>query len=204
MRQAFAPQQRLGRFVSRIEHTPAHELVPYPSSTNAQPNPYVDYARYLTPQGGILIIHKDLDLRFRHSLWRFCAFMLFTGGESLFLLRQPFMVDYMMAFWLIFALLSVINGLIVATPVEIYRKVEIRPDCMIIGGEDIFWLNAMECGWPGFKQNEDGSLTLCGIYGTRFVEYLTIRDFDEFDRGTAVFISHFQDAMQQLWTRYPA
>jgi hypothetical protein len=44
---------------------------------------------------------------------------------------------------------------------------------------------------------------LCGIYGTRFVEYLTIRSFDEFDRGADVFVAHLRDAMQQLWTRPP-
>jgi hypothetical protein len=54
---------------------------------------------------------------------------------------------------------------------------------------------------PTFKRNGNGSLVLCGTYGTRFVEYLTIRSFDELDRGMAVFISHFQDAMQQLWSR---
>src|SRR5258708_7314423 len=34
-----------------------------PSSSWAgfQPDPYVDYGRFLTPEGGILIIHKDHD-----------------------------------------------------------------------------------------------------------------------------------------------
>jgi hypothetical protein len=33
---------------------------------------------------------------------------------------------------------GVLNWLIVAKPVEVYRWVEIRPDCMIIEGADIF------------------------------------------------------------------
>jgi hypothetical protein len=44
---------------------------------------------------------------------------------------------------------------------------------------------------------------LCGIYGTRFVEYLTVRRFDELDRMADVFSAHVQDAMMQLWSRPP-
>jgi hypothetical protein len=173
----------------------------YPSSPDAhsRPNPYVDYGRFLTPEGGILIIHKDHDLRFRHSLWRFFAWTLSTGGEAMFLFNQPLVQDDTGRIVLL-AIFALINWLIVRQPVEIYRKVEIRPDCLIID-TDIFWVEFMECAWPEFKRNEDGSLVLCGTYGTRFVEYLTIRSFDERDRGPAVFIAHFQDAMQQLWTR---
>jgi hypothetical protein len=57
---------------------------PLSSSTwsGFQPDPYVDYGRFLTPEGGILIIYKDLDLRLRHTLWRLFAWTASTGGEG--------------------------------------------------------------------------------------------------------------------------
>jgi hypothetical protein len=95
--------------------------------------------------------------------------------------------------------IAAINWLIVRKPVEVYRHIEVRPDCLIIEGADIFWRRKMETGWPAFRPGEGGRQVLCGIYGTRFVEYLTVRRFDELDRMPEVFASHLQDAMQQLW-----
>jgi hypothetical protein len=173
-----------------------------PSSfqTGFQPDPYVDYGRFLTPEGGILIIHKDFDLRWRHTLWRLFAWTLATSGEAWQLLHHPLLRTGWIIITCIIAI-AIINWLIVRKPVEIYRRVEIRPDCLIIEGTDVFWVQFMEGGWPAFSTGMRGSKTLCGIYGTRFVEYLTIRSFDRFDRGIDVFMAHLQDAMQQLWTR---
>jgi hypothetical protein len=38
------------------------------------------------------------------------------------------------------------------------------------------------------------------LCGTRFVDYLTVRRFDEFDRSPEALAAHVQDAMRQLWT----
>jgi hypothetical protein len=65
----------------------------------------------------------------------------------------------------------------------------------------------MECGWPRFRPNGDGSRILSGIYGTPFVDYLTIPNFDQFDRGADVFASHLQDdaaTMDEISRRYDA
>ncbi len=97
--------------------------------------------------------------------------------------------------------IGVINWLIVRKPVELYRRVEIRPDCMIIEGADVFWMRYMENGWPAFQRDDKDNQLLCGIYGTRFVEYLTVRRFDELDRMAEVFVAHLQDAMTQLWAQ---
>jgi hypothetical protein len=48
--------------------------------------------------------------------------------------------------------------LIIRKPVEVYRSIEIRRDCMIIEGGDIFWLRWIETNWPAFqvdKNDED-------------------------------------------------
>jgi len=71
---------------------------------------------------------------------------------------------------------------------------------MILNREDVFWLEKMEGEWPTFQRSKDG-FVLAGIYGTRFVEYLTARRFDEFDRSTEVLATHLKDAMQKMWTR---
>ncbi len=163
-----------------------------------QPDPYVDYGRALTPEGGILIAYKDLDVRLRHTIWRVFAWICFTGIEGWYLLdRSP-----VHGMWINIACLlavAVINWLIVRKPVELYRHIEIRPDCMIIEGAEVFWRRSMEGGWPAFKPDKEGNQVLCGIYGTRFVEYLTVRRFDELDRTPEVIAAHLQDAMRQLW-----
>jgi len=178
----------------------AAPVLPSSSWTGFQPDPYVDYGRFLTAEGGILIVYKDLDLRLRHKLWRVFAWTTSTGIEAWYLLyHSPVHAAWINVACLI--ALAVINWLVVRRPVEIYRHIEVRPDCLIIEGADIFWRRKMEIGWPSFRPDAEGNQVLCGTYGTRFVEYLTVRRFDELDRMPEVFASHLQDAMRQLWTR---
>ena len=164
------------------------------------PDPYLDYGRYLTDEGGILIIYKDVDVRFRHTLWRLAAWSAFTSIEAIYLGPYAPLADH----WLNVAGLisaAVANFFIVRKPVELYRRIEIRSDCMIIEGRDVFWRRYIEGGVPSFQSDKDGNQVLSGIYGTRFVEYLTVRRFDENDRMMEVFAAHLQDAMRQQWSR---
>jgi hypothetical protein len=181
----------------RIEREPLPD-----APTTFQPDPYVDYGRFLTREGGVLIIYKDLDLRWRHTIWRVLAWSTFTGAEGWLLLTHS---PVHRAWINIVCLLgmAIVNWLIVAKPVELYRRVELRPDCMILEGRDVFWSRFMENGWPAFRPDEEGNFVLCGHYGTRFVEFLTARRFDEFDRMPEVFAAHIREAMLQLWTVPP-
>jgi hypothetical protein len=176
--------------------TPAASVSPLASLS---PDPYLDYARRLTPQGGIAITYKDLDLRFRHTLRRLLMWSWASGIEAWFLLHHsPAHHRWVtLACW---AAAAIINWRIVAAPVETYRTIEIRPDCMIIGGTDLFWACRMENGWPSFQPDGKGNQRLCGIYGTRFVEYATVHRFDEFDRAPEVLAAHLRHAMQRLWS----
>jgi hypothetical protein len=163
-----------------------------------QADPYQDYGRFLTPEGGVLIVYKDIDERLRHGLWRAFAWTAATGFETWLLFHySPVQSEAINAACLL--ILAVLNFLIVVKPVEIYRRVEIRPDCMILEGAEVFWLKFMENGLPAFQKNEEGNQILTGVYGSRFVEYLTVRRFDELDRMPEVFAAHLQQAMQQLW-----
>ena len=95
-------------------------------------------------------------MRLRHTLWRIFAWTLSTGMEGWFLLRHsPLQTEWITL--ICFFAVAYINWLIVASPVEVYRRVEIRPDCMIIESTDVFWLRLMECGWPTFGSGADGS-----------------------------------------------
>jgi hypothetical protein len=184
--------------VSRRAELPAVDL---PSSGGRGPTlgPYVDYGRFLTPEGGILIVYKDIDTRLRYTLWRIFAWTASTGGEAWFLYHHSPHPDWVNVVALF--VLAVLNVIVVMKPVELYRRVEIRPDCMILDGGEIFWLRQMENGYPGFQTDDEGNQILCGIYGTRWVEYLTVRRFDDFDRMPDVFMAHFQYATAQLWGR---
>jgi hypothetical protein len=165
---------------------------------NFVPDPYVDYARRLTPQGGIAIAYKDIDLRFRHTLRRVLMWSWATGGETWFLMHHA-PIHQPLVLVACLAAAAIINWLIVRRPVEIYRTIEIRPDCMIIDGAELFWLRRMENGWPAFQPDGKDKQKLCGIYGTRFVEYATIHRFDEFDCAPEVLAAHLKHAMGRLW-----
>jgi hypothetical protein len=164
--------------------------------------PYVDYGRFLTSEGGVLFIYKDIDRRLRHYLWRIFAWTTWTGGEAWILLKCSAVHSEWITRVCLLAM-AIINWLIVAKPVEVYRRVEIRPDCMIIDGVDVFWTRHMESGWPTFQPDEDGNHVLAGIYGSRYLEYLTVHRFDDNDRMREVFVLHLQEAMKQLWDNGP-
>lgn len=169
--------------------------------TNFQPDPYVDYSRSLTHEGGILITFKNIDTSLRHTLRRLFLWAGATGGEASYLFHYPFIHVWTWALCL--AAVAWLNWLIVRRPVEIYSRIEIRPDGMVLDGRDIFWTRYMERGWPTFRPDDKGNLLLSGIYGTRHVDYLTVTRTDPrdpFDRTADVLAAHLQDAMQQLWT----
>lgn len=162
--------------------------------------PYLDYRRSLTAEGGILIVLKDLDVRLRRALWRAAVWSASTGAEGWFVFTQSPAHSTLINV-ICFIAVALINWLIVAKKVEIYRHIEVRPDCLILEGKEVFWLHFMDGGWPTFQPDDEGNQILCGIYGTRFVEFLTVRRFDELDRAPEVFAAQLQDAMKQLWDR---
>jgi hypothetical protein len=196
-RQAFAVKHAIRELAERpIQHARASSSLEHQT---LQVDPYIDYGRYLTPEGGVLIVYKDHDDRFRHTLWRILAWTIFTGAEASFLYHDPHLKSVALKL-LCLAAVAIANRLIVGRPVEIYRRIEIRPDCMIIEGSDVFWRHFMEQG-PAFRHDQKGNSILSGIYGTRFVDFLTVRRFDEHDRALEVFAAHLHAALMQQWAR---
>ncbi|HEY1745786.1 MAG TPA: hypothetical protein VGG11_03335 [Xanthobacteraceae bacterium] len=180
-------------------HETAHlALRPKQDAVPFAPDPYVDYARYLTAEGGVAIIYKGIDERWRLAVRR-CGLCSFFTVAAAWLLLSHSPVHNVLVNFVALIITAVINWLIVRQPVQVYRSIEIRPDRMILDGRDVFWLRYME-GWPTFEPGEDETQVLTGIYGKRRVEYLTTRCFDALDSTPTVLEAHLQEAMQQLWS----
>jgi hypothetical protein len=172
--------------------------LPVRSQPEVRPNPYLDFWRRYTPEGGVEFTYKDLDERLRWLILRWAlwlAAMAVTAWYAFHLsplhapwLNIPCLVGVGFLYWLI-----------VSKPVEIYRTMEVRPDCLLLG-EDVFYRHEFELGWPSFRPDGLGNFVLAGVSGTRAVEYVTVRRFDEHDRMPEVLAAHLQAAMQQLWT----
>jgi hypothetical protein len=172
---------------------------PVEESINSNcPNPYVDYSRILTAEGGILLTFKAIDDSFLLSLRRLFLWVYATGTEVWFVMHfYPGTSLIIKIVCLVVA--GFINWLIVAKPVEIMRSIEIRPDCLIFDGRDLFRRQHFENNWPSLQSNGEGAFVFAGTYGTRYVEFFTLTRFDEHDRAPEVLGAHLTDAMKQLW-----
>jgi hypothetical protein len=186
---------RFARPVIRHYEPPALDLAILAAVDEA--GPYLDYARRLTSEGGIRITYKDLDLRWRYIIARILLWGAYSGLEAWLLIgNSP--VENTLINYACLLVMAPLNLFMVWKLPEIHRSVEIRPDCMVLDQGDVFRLRLME-SLPAFKSDESKNLILSGVYGTRYVEYLIARRFDEYDRMPEVFAAHLKDAIRQLW-----
>ena len=167
-------------------------------SAQLVPDPSEDYGIELTAEGGIEITFKTLDERLWLKVRAAIVWLAVSLVDIGVLHAHTPPVDARLSVAL-GVMAAALNLLIVLKPVEIYRSIEIRPDCMIIDGEDIFLMSQMQ-EWPSFQPGHLG-VYLRGVYGTREVEFLTLPQFDEFDRTPQVFAAHLAYAIEQLWSR---
>jgi hypothetical protein len=160
---------------------------------------FYKYRRSLSPEGGILINYRDADRRWRITFLRIVLWMAMTYA-ALWLIH-----NYSPLGWLLnlggLVLAGYVNFWIVRRPIGAARSIEIRSDCMIIDGTDVFWMSLIEDNWPEFhpRDEDPDDQGLYGIYGTRFVEYATVFRFDENDRTPETLAAHLNDAMNKLW-----
>lgn len=188
--------------VQRAAPPPARrpQSVVAPRALPARPSPYVDFLRRFTPEGGVEFTYKDIDERWR---WIFLRWTLWLGAMSLAAwyaftaspLGSPLLNI------LLLGLMGIACWLVVMKPVHIYRHLEVRPDALLIGRSEVFFRSEFELSWPQFAPDGEGNLVLRGVTGTRAVDYLTVRRFDEHDRAPEVLAAHVRSAMQQLWSR---
>jgi hypothetical protein len=161
---------------------------------------FYKYRRSLTPEGGILINYRDADRRWRITILRIVLWVAMTFVVGWSLRNYSPLGGGLNLACLILA--GVINCWIVRRPIPAARSIEIRADCMIIDGTDVFWLSFIEDNWPQFQPRDEENPDdqgLFGIYGTRLVEYTTVFRFDENDCTPETLTNHLNDAMMKLW-----
>jgi hypothetical protein len=164
-------------------------------------SPFEGYLCVLTEEGGVLIAYTDLDCSIVYSILRGVAWLatVIVGARLIFPQSD-------LSAWPAFGCLTALGSiawLIVNLKLEAKHSVEIRQDCMIIDGTDIFWAEDIGDNWPEL-QPKDGNpdrMVFAGIYGTRFIEHLTANRFDEYDRTPEVLAEDLKNAMEQLWGR---
>ena len=202
----------MGFVPPRVEFDPtlANELAGYsaPPATmvdelypiHSRRSPFKDYVRMLTPEGGILILYKDQDRGWFLMVLRvFWIIATGVGGWLIFFVSVLSTLQSLVAL----ALLMFIAWLIVRQTVETSHSLEIRPDAMIVDGKDVFYAEDIGDNWPQLQIKDDDPecIVICGICGTRFVEYVTANRLDENDRTPEVLAADLRAAMEQLWGR---
>jgi len=164
-------------------------------------SPFNGYVRMLTPEGGILIFYRDQHRSLLLTILRVSAWIVATwiGGWLIFFESSLSAVPCLFAF----ALLTFINGLIARWRIIVSHSVEIRPDAMIVDGEDVFYAEHIGENWPELQMKDDDPdrMVIGGICGTRFIEYMTANRLDKNDRTPERLAADLQAAIEQLWGR---
>lgn len=168
--------------------------------TAGRRNPFNGYVRMLSPEGGILFLYQDQNRSVLVAVLRILACIVVTGIGFLLIALSG------LHWFLGFALLMLSNWGITAFKVRASHSVEIRPEAMIIDGEDVFYADDIGDNWPQLqiKDGDPELWVICGICGTRFVEYMTVNRLDENDRTAEVLAADLRAAMEQLWGRREA
>jgi hypothetical protein len=173
-----------------------------PIRPDGRRSPLDGYARVLTPEGGILITYKDQKRHLILAAARVVGWSMATSASA----------------WCIFgvwhwpslsglaavAALTGINWLVARWKIIVSHSIEIRPDMMIIDGEDIFFAEDIGDHWPEVQmlsEDDPDRMVVVGICGTRRIEYATANRRDKNDKTPEVLAADLQAAMEQLWGR---
>jgi hypothetical protein len=164
------------------------------------PESSADYERILTPEGGILILYKDCVRNGFRTVLIFALWLSATVFE-IYLTAEWRMPAPLRVVWI--ALLGALTLFVVTRKGKRSHSVEIRHDRMILDGKDVFWADRIGRQWPQLQNKGDdpNRMVIAGIYGSRWVEYMTANRVDENDRTPEVLATDLQEAMQQLWGR---
>jgi hypothetical protein len=191
---------RLADELARWEATlPAADGEAHP--VEDRPDPFNGYLRMLTPQGGILILYKDQYRSLPLTILRVAGWIAATWTCGWLILCESSLSGLQSL--LAFALLMFVNWLIVRWRIEVAHSVEIRPDAMIIDGEDVFLAQDIGDNWPALQMKDDDPdrMVICGICGTRFIDYMTANRLGKNDRTPERLAADLEAAIEQLWGR---
>lgn len=164
-------------------------------------SPFAGYSRTLSPAGGLLFHYRERNRTIMCMLlrWTLASFVTLIGLFLILLFAAP--SHRAMAIWLVGLALLVL--LIAIARVPKWHTIEIRPDGMIVDGNDVYFAEDIGENWPEVQKADGGGnkLVLAGICGTRFIEYVTVNRYDDNDRTPEVLAADLENAMIQLWDR---
>jgi hypothetical protein len=192
---------RLASQLARPIQSPPAEPLELERVAAARCSPFADYARVLTPEGGILILYRDCASGWLYTLLRTAVWIILTVTE-LWLLSKSSMSAGSAS--IAFLILGSATLFLVTRKIKIRHSVEIRHDRMILDGKHVFWAEDIGPNLPQLEikdQNNPNRMVIAGVCGTRFVEYMTANRLDDNDRTPEVLAADLQDAIQQLWAR---
>jgi hypothetical protein len=195
-------------FDPRLEGELACGLGRLPSSAADDPQPAIGrrhplngYVRTLSPEGGVLIYYRDQDRSAFLIFLRLVALLAATyvGGWLILVVGKLSASNCVVAL----GVLMTVVIFLVTRKIVVHHAVEIRSDCMIIDGEDVFYAEDIGDNWPELQANgeDEDCMAISGICGTRFVEYMTVNRLDKNDRTPEVLAADLQAAIEQLWGR---
>jgi hypothetical protein len=192
-------------FNSQLADELARQAVAMPAdnSDSAQEwrSPFKDYHRILTPEGGILILYMDQDRSVFIEILRAFAWTVATGLGGWLLFFESALNGLLCL--VTFALVMFLAYRIVHRPMEVSHSVEIRADALIVDGTDVFYAEDIGDHWPELQMKDDDTdrMVICGICGSRFIEYMTANRRDENDRTPEILAADLDAAFEQLWGR---
>lgn len=164
-------------------------------------SPFKGYVRMLTPEGGILILYRDQNLGLPVTILRVLVWTVSIGlgGWLIFVASALSALQSLLTF----VVLMAVTWLILRLPIPASHSVEIRPDAMIVDGEDVFYAEDIGDNWPALqkKEGDPERMVISGICGTRFIEFMTANRLDENDRTPEVLAADLKAAMEQMWGR---
>lgn len=177
--------QRLAGQLARLSNAPP-SVSSLPAYDNpVRKSPFLDYERILTPQGGILILYKDRARGWFYMFLRLIAWFVLTGMGA-WVLGQCALPPFKALFW--FLIICAVNLFCVTRKIRFRHSVEVQHDRMILDGKHVFWARDIGTNYPELKIKDDdpSRMVICGICGTRLVEYMTANRIDDNDRTPEV------------------
>jgi hypothetical protein len=166
-------------------------------------NPFNGYERSLTARGGLLITYWDQAAGPLLDGLRVLAWTMATGmGGWLLFFKSPLPLS---AAFVLFVFAAAASFCIAMLKIRVSHSIEIHPDGMIVDGR-FFSIDAIGENWPALQMKGEriDRLVLCGICGTRFIEYATANRMDDNDRTPEVLAQDLEMAMEQIWSRREA
>jgi hypothetical protein len=194
------------RLADELARWEADQLIEQDTPASAEafpeglPNPFLRYSRSLTDRGGFLFTYSDQAVSPVLTLLRVFTWPAATGIVGwLLYIHRPFDPVVCGTLLLIWAGLVVF---IVLRPIPVRHSIEIHPEGMTVDGR-FFAIEAIDPYWPEVKKKDDREdlRVVCGIFGTRFMEYATVNPLDDDDRTYAVLADDLEMAIEQLWDR---